>query len=369
MDAGTWGAIGGGLTALSEGLTARELRKQAEEQRRLERERQERMDALNKAIQAAQSAEGLRKENFKRVGSKEDAATKRRILNEVAMGRKTEDYTDPVSGDVYMRGEGESPLDIAQATKERDASLRAEIARLNNARAEDIAKLRADVDLTKHRDPSGNVTLVQDRTDGRYDRASGSVMAQQAGANTRAAMSQAGQNQRAAAKGVAGGGRLAEGAAQAGVFAQMMAGAEKELANNPYGSQPFGAATEIALKGDGKGLTGNAMAALARSRMSPVEQRALQSRIQFSTAAVYAFSGKAITEQEGARNMATFFPQAGETDPAIIAQKKRAREMAMVLLSRRARGEQIGAVDPASVVGGIAPTGSARSQLQTLGVP
>ena len=376
MDAGTWGAIGGGLTALSEGLTARELRKQAEEQRRLERERQERMDALNKAIQAANSAEGLRKENFKRVGKKEDSATQRRILNEVAMGRKNEEYTDPVSGDVYMRGEGESPLDIAQATKEREQALRAEVARGEAANRAAIEAMRQENINKRWVDPSGNVQLQETGRNDRWGKVSGNVQAQQAGANYRADQAQAGQDRRSTSG--PGSMKTTVAQAQAKLFGGLMDGAEKEIAKNPWGTQPLSAPMEIALEGRGKGVFRDAAAAVARSRMTPEQQRAQQSRLQFTQAALYAFSGKSAPESEVAKNVYIFFPVSGETDGTVAAQKKRARDLASMLLQRRRAGEMIEGVDPQDIpafvnsqnpIGGIAPAGSARSQPRSLGTP
>lgn len=196
MDATAWGAIGGGLTALSEGLTAMELRRLAKEKEKQDRERQKQQDALEKAQLAAQSSAKLRSENFKRVGNKDDLATKRRILNDIAMKRKNEEVTDPITGDVYLRGEGESPIDIAQSAKQRDLELKAQLASQAAETKAAIEQIRQDNLNRRFEGTSGNVQTQEAGRNRRWDTASGSVQVQQAGANTRAAMSQAGQDRR-----------------------------------------------------------------------------------------------------------------------------------------------------------------------------
>lgn len=362
-NASVWNAISGGLGAASEQLTALQLRRMAEEERRLAREEREREAALRRVQLEAEAAARLRGENFQRVGKQGDKDTQRRILTDLAMKRKNEEYTDPVSGDVYIRGEGESPLAIQQAQKQRDAELRAQLAEQAAMSRAEVEKLRQEAMNNRWVNPSGNVQVQEQGRNQRWETVSGNVSAQQAGANARAAMSQQGMDRR---QGNATTGKKTEAQAKAETFSGLMSAAESELSRNPWGSKPLSAPMEIALKSDGKGLTGNAMAALARSRMSPEQQRAVQSRTQFTQAALYAFSGQAAPDNEVAKNIAIFFPQSGETDPTVIQQKARMRATATMLLEKRKAGLIDGAV-PLSA--DAATGGNALSQLNSIGRP
>jgi hypothetical protein len=60
----------------------------------------------------------------------------------------------------------------------------------------------------------------------------------------------------------------------------------------------------------------------------PLAQRAQQSQAQWSEAYLRYKTGAAATEGEVKRNISTFFPKIGETDPKVIEQKARMRKQA-----------------------------------------
>ena len=60
----------------------------------------------------------------------------------------------------------------------------------------------------------------------------------------------------------------------------------------------------------------------------PLAQRALQAQQQWAESYLRIKTGAAATEQEVKRNIETFFPKFGETDPSVIQQKERARAKA-----------------------------------------
>jgi hypothetical protein len=71
-------------------------------------------------------------------------------------------------------------------------------------------------------------------------------------------------------------------------------------------------------------LAGTPLRALA----NPLAQRAQQSQAQWSEAYLRYKTGAAATEGEVKRNINTFFPKIGETDPKVIEQKARMRKQA-----------------------------------------
>jgi len=60
----------------------------------------------------------------------------------------------------------------------------------------------------------------------------------------------------------------------------------------------------------------------------PLAQRAQQSQAQWSEAYLRYKTGAAATEGEVKRNISTFFPKIGETDPKVVEQKARMRKQA-----------------------------------------
>jgi len=103
-------------------------------------------------------------------------------------------------------------------------------------------------------------------------------------------------------------------------YYSQMTNASKELddlqkegfkANDPYSQ--FGAA-----------IAGTSL----RGLTNPQAQRARQIQDQWAEAFLRVKTGANAPEAEVARNVATFFPQFGETDPSVIEQKARARQKA-----------------------------------------
>lgn len=371
-NASAWGALGAGLSTLGEGLNAMQLRKLADEQRKREEARQAEQDALEKAIAKANAAKGMRSENFTLsqkagIGTNSPDAMKA-ILNRAAMNTGGEEAVDPVSGDTYYRAQGDSPLDIQQAQKERDFETKQTLARIAAENAAERERIKQDALNSRWGTASGNVIAQEAGRNDRWGTASGNVIAQQAGATERTGMQQDGANTRSqnaiAARGA--GGRQTDAQAKASTFSGLMQAAEDEIKKNPWGTKPLHAVTEIALKGDGTGLAANAAAALARAKMSPEQQRAVQSRYQFTQAALYAFSGQSAPNAEVAKNIAIFFPQSGETDPSLSEQKARMRATATMLLAKRKAGLISGEVP---MTPDAATGSSGLSGLNSLGRP
>jgi hypothetical protein len=71
-------------------------------------------------------------------------------------------------------------------------------------------------------------------------------------------------------------------------------------------------------------LAGTPLRALA----NPLAQRAQQSQAQWAESYLRYKTGAAATEGEVKRNINTFFPKIGETDPKVIEQKARMRKQA-----------------------------------------
>lgn len=370
MDATAWGAIGGGLSALSEGLTAMQLRKLAKQREDEERERQKEEAALRKAQLKAQEFQSMDARNFKKVtegGQVTNKANANVLLNAAAFGRGGEQVKGDISGDTYFRGAGESPNDQARAAKEAQIQNALDKITLSKQYDEQIARLKAQAALDQKAMVGGDTRFTQDRIDGRYDRTPDAVKTTEAGKDRRFNTGEAGKDRRQEnSKTGTSAKPPTESQAKAATFSGLMEAAESELNKNPWGSKPMGAMTEIAIKGDGGGLAANAAAALARTRMTPEQQRAMQSRFQFTQAALYAFSGQSAPNSEVAKNIAIFFPQSGETDPTLIEQKKRMRATATMLLAKRKSGLVDGAVPVApDAVGG----GSGLSNLNSMARP
>lgn len=187
MDATAWGAIGGGLSALSEGLTAMQLRKLAKQREDEERERQKEEAALRKAQLKAQEFQNMDARNFKKVsenGQITNKANANALLNAAAFGRGGEQVKGDISGDTYFRGAGESPADQKRQNEEdkREAALEAIRVRTEMQRQIDAA--RGERDLYKWGTPSGNNTATN------ANRLQG-LQITVGGANTRAGASEA----------------------------------------------------------------------------------------------------------------------------------------------------------------------------------
>lgn len=152
MDATAWGAIGGGLSALSEGLTAMQLRKLAKQREDEERERQKEEAALRKAQLKAQEFQSMDTRNFKKVsenGQVTNKANANALLNAAAFGRGGEQVKGDISGDTYFRGAGESPNDQARAAKEAQIQNALDKITLSKQYDEQIARLKAQAELDK----------------------------------------------------------------------------------------------------------------------------------------------------------------------------------------------------------------------------
>lgn len=348
-DWGLLAGLGSGLSALGDGIDQYQMRKLAEEEQKLARQRQAEQDALQKAQLGSNEFRQMDALNFR-------PASNTDILNNVALKRGQTEFKSDVSGQTFLRDPGMSPTDLRQQNEQDKRDSAMALVQEREARRAEIAALKEGGLNQRWQAPSGNVQIQEQGRNDRWDRASGNVIEQQRGANFRD---------------VNGGGstgtpgKKTEAQAKAETFSGLMQAAEAEIAKNPWGSKPLSAPVEIALKGDGKGFVGNAVAALARGRMSPEQQRAVQSRTQFTQAALYAFSGQAAPDNEVAKNIAIFFPQSGETDPAVIEQKARMRATATMLLEKRKAGFVEGAVPlaPDAVIGG----GSALSRLNGIG--
>lgn len=159
MDATAWGAIGGGLSALSEGLTAMQLRKLAKQREDEERERQKEEAALRKAQLKAQEFQNMDTRNFKKVsenGQVTNKANANALLNAAAFGRGGEQVKGDISGDTYFRGAGESPND--QRFKIEQDKLDEALKRVQEQGASRmrVEQLEAEIARYKHDNQSGN---------------------------------------------------------------------------------------------------------------------------------------------------------------------------------------------------------------------
>lgn len=159
MDATAWGAIGGGLSALSEGLTAMQLRKLAKQREDEERERQKEEAALRKAQLKAQEFQSMDTRNFKKVsenGQVTNKANANALLNAAAFGRGGEQVKGDISGDTYFRGAGESPND--QRLKIEQDKLDEALKRVQEQGASRmrVEQLEAEIARYKHDNQSGN---------------------------------------------------------------------------------------------------------------------------------------------------------------------------------------------------------------------
>lgn len=159
MDATAWGAIGGGLSALSEGLTAMQLRKLAKQREDEERERQKEEAALRKAQLKAQEFQSMDTRNFKKVsenGQVTNKANANALLNAAAFGRGGEQVKGDISGDTYFRGAGESPFDQKKQIEDDKRAAALEAVRLRAEAQAEMDKLRGERDLYKWGTQSGN---------------------------------------------------------------------------------------------------------------------------------------------------------------------------------------------------------------------
>lgn len=199
MDATAWGAIGGGLSALSEGLTAMQLRKLAKQREDEERERQKEEAALRKAQLKAQEFQSMDARNFKKVsenGQVTNKANANALLNAAAFGRGGEQVKGDISGDTYFRGAGESPNDQARAAKEAQIQNALDKITLSKQYDEQIARLKAQAALDQKAMVGGDTRFTQDRIDGRYDRTPDVVKTTEAGKDRRFNTGEAGKDRR-----------------------------------------------------------------------------------------------------------------------------------------------------------------------------
>lgn len=121
-------------------------------------------------------------------------------------------------------------------------------------------------------------------------------------------------------------------------YASQMHSAEQELAKNPIPTNLMGQARVSLANSPARGLAG------------PEAQQSNQAKQQWAEAFLRFKTGAAAPEAEVARNIATFFPQIGETDPKIVEQKRRMREAALRDVSAaagRAKGRIPGQEIPA----------------------
>lgn len=102
-------------------------------------------------------------------------------------------------------------------------------------------------------------------------------------------------------------------------------------------------------------LAGTPLRALA----DPLAQRAQQSQAQWSEAYLRYKTGAAATEGEVKRNISTFFPKIGETDPKVIEQKARMRKQAEQDVLKSAK-------QPSNVRQPAQPAPAARSRADIL---
>lgn len=121
--------------------------------------------------------------------------------------------------------------------------------------------------------------------------------------------------------GVAPEGKAAtESQAKAAAFGSQMKSASQEFEQiQAEGFAPGATKSQVGVE-----LAGTPLRGLA----DPLAQRAQQSQAQWAEAYLRYKTGAAATEAEVRRNIATFFPKIGETDPKVIEQKARMRRQA-----------------------------------------
>lgn len=143
-----WGLLAGlgqGLSGLGAALDERELRKLAEEERKMQRQRQAEQDALQKAQAASGEFQRMDALNFR-------PASNTDVLNNLALKRGQTEYKSDISGKTFLRDPGMSPTDLRQqnAQDKIDAAMK-----LQQERAASQAEL---------------ARLREGGLDGRYDR-------------------------------------------------------------------------------------------------------------------------------------------------------------------------------------------------------
>lgn len=141
-----------------------------------------------------------------------------------------------------------------------------------------------------------------------------------------------------------------ESQAKAEAFGSQMQSASKEFENIiQEGFTPSDLKSQLEL---------NIAGTPARIFANPLAQRAQQSQEQWAEAYLRYKTGAAATESEVKRNIATYFPKIGETDPKVIEQKARMRKQAEqdVLRSAKPRPQ---AKQPAQ----SAPAGRSRAEI------
>jgi len=128
-----------------------------------------------------------------------------------------------------------------------------------------------------------------------------------------------------------------ESQAKAATFFSQMTSASDELRKlQQEGFDPSSTVSQTAVN-----LAGTPLRGLA----GPQAQRARQIQEQWSESFLRIKTGAAATKDEIRKNVETFFPRFGETDPSIIAQKERARQQAEqdVLRMTKEGGGSVGA--------------------------
>ena len=111
-----------------------------------------------------------------------------------------------------------------------------------------------------------------------------------------------------------------ESQAKAATFYKQMTGASETLnALEKEGYNPAQLSNQISVAAAGTGATG---------LVNPQAQRARQAQEQWAESFLRIKTGAAATKDEVKRNVETFFPKIGETDPTVIQQKANARKAA-----------------------------------------
>jgi hypothetical protein len=137
---------------------------------------------------------------------------------------------------------------------------------------------------------------------------------------------------RLAAANTAAGANITEGERNAGGYAARMVEATKLL-------DELEATGRSTYKTDALGGVPLVGRALQTSAMTPAQQKYRQAQEDWVRAKLRKESGAAIGVDEMAREITTYFPEPGETDPGILEQKRQARAVAnRAMLQSAGRG-------------------------------
>lgn len=170
-DWGLLAGLGSGLSALGDGIDQYQMRKLAEEEQKLARQRQAEQDALQKAQLGSNEFRQMDALNFR-------PASNTDILNNVALKRGQTEFKSDVSGQTFLRDPGMSPTDLRQQNEQdkREAALKL-LQERTTSQAE-IARMR------------------EGGLDGRHDRVRADTSANNVARAALEAVRQAGANQR-----------------------------------------------------------------------------------------------------------------------------------------------------------------------------